>query len=234
MTSAAPLLEIKNLAVALSGKRVLDGVSFKVDKGEIVAIIGPNGAGKTTLLRAILGIIPYDGSILVSGEKPDVRKMGYVPQHFRFDRGFPITVSELINMSYPPLGEKEVLSVIKEAGIFDLKDRMIGELSGGEIQKVMIARSAIKHPGLWLLDEATSGVDAGSISGFFTVMEKMRSEWGAGVIMISHEMDIVYKLADKVICLNKKVVFEGRPKDALSAPSLEKMYGKEYGFAIKK
>jgi zinc transport system ATP-binding protein len=234
MKYSAPLLELRNVTVAFSGRRILDNVSFEMKSGEIVAIIGPNGAGKTTLLKAILGIVPYEGDIFVSGKKPDVREMGYVPQYFRFDSGFPITVSELIGMSYYSPKKKDIISIVKEAGIYELKDRLIGELSGGELQKVMIARSAIKRPKLWLLDEAVSGIDASSMSGFFDMAEKMRGEWGAGVVIISHEMDLVYKLADKVVCLNNSLIFEGKPEDALSSSSLEKLYGKEYGFVIKK
>jgi zinc transport system ATP-binding protein len=228
------ILEINDLSVRLGEKEILKEVSFSVGEGEIVALVGPNGAGKTTLLKAILGLIPYSGDISFSGRKIKGGDIGYVPQYFQFDRSFPIIVSELVGLSYPAPSKDKVRDIMKEVGIEDLAGRMLGDLSGGEIQKALIARSAIKRPKLWLLDEATSGIDAASISGFFRLMEKVRNKWGSGIIMISHEMDIVHKLADKVICLNGSVILEGEPKEALSTDSLEKLYGKEFSFISKK
>jgi zinc transport system ATP-binding protein len=228
------ILEVKGLSVSLGGREILNNVSLSVDAGEVVAIVGPNGAGKTTLLKAVLGIVPYSGEIFLSGKEIDLKDIGYVPQYFRFDPDFPITVDEFLTMSFPTPNKAKIISIMEETGITSLSGRMVGELSGGELQKVLIARSAIKEPKLWLLDEATSGIDMASASEFFDLIEKIRSKWGGGVVIISHEVDVVYRLADKVIGLNGTNVFEGEPKKAMLEKSLEKIYGKEFSFISKK
>jgi len=225
------VLDIRNLSVFFGDRQVLKDVSLNAAQGEIIAVIGPNGSGKTTLLKAILGLIPYSGKITVpEGKKGGI---GYVPQRFLFDPQFPITVSELIGMSSPAPKKKEKLSVMEEVGVAYLSDRMVGSLSGGELQKVLIARSAIRKPKLWLLDEATTGIDAARHTDFFTLVEKMKKKWKSGIIIISHEMDVVHRLADRVICLNNEIVFEGKPDEALSLKSFQKLYGEEFSFISK-
>ncbi len=227
------VLEVKNLSVSFGEKRVLAKVSLSVSQGEAVAVIGPNGSGKTTLLKAILGLVPYSGNIILPKAGREGKSIGYVPQRFLFDPQFPITVSELIGMSSPSPSKKEKALVMEEVGITHLAGSMIGSLSGGELQRALIARSAIKKPKLWLLDEATAGIDAARESDFSALVGKMKSKWKSGIIMISHEMDLVHRLADRVICLNNEIVFEGKPEEALSADSFKKLYGKEFSFISK-
>lgn len=228
------ILEIKKLSVSLGGRDILRNVSLSVAPGEVVAIVGPNGAGKTTLLKAVLNIVPYSGKISLLGKEVNLKDIGYVPQYFRFEQGFPITVAEFLSMSFPVPDKNKINFIMKETGISKLANRMVGELSGGELQKTLIARSAIKEPKLWLLDEATSGIDMASASEFFDLIEKIRSKWGGGIIIISHEIDVVYRLADKVVGLNGSLVFEGEPEKAFSETSLEKIYGKDFRFISKK
>ncbi|MFA5052924.1 MAG: metal ABC transporter ATP-binding protein [Parcubacteria group bacterium] len=228
------VLDIKDLSVLFGDNYVLRDVSLSVTMGEVVAVIGPNGSGKTTLLRAILGLIPYSGKITLPKIRAGNKNIGYVPQRFQFDPKFPITVSELIGMSTPPPKKKEKWKMMEEIGITYLENRMVGSLSGGELQKVLIARSAIKKPKLWLLDEATSGIDAAKTSGFFDLVRKMKDKWKSGIIVVSHEMDIVHRLADKVIGLNNEIIFEGKPDEALSSVHFKELYGKEFSFISKK
>jgi zinc transport system ATP-binding protein len=228
------VLSVKNLSVSFGEKDILKNITLTVAQGEVVAVIGPNGSGKTTLIKAILGLIPYSGKIILPLLPSGSKDIGYVPQRFLFDLQFPLTVSELIGMSSPSPKKGDRLSVMKETGIIHLADRMIGTLSGGELQRVLIARSAIKKPKLWLLDEATTGVDAARHTEFFELVERMKNKWKSGIVIISHEMDVVHHLADRVICLNNEIIFEGEPKEALSLPSFKKLYGEEFNFVSKK
>ncbi|MFA4999630.1 MAG: metal ABC transporter ATP-binding protein [Parcubacteria group bacterium] len=227
-------LDIKNLSVSFGDKRILENISLSVNMGEVVAIIGPNGSGKTTLLKAILGLVPYTGKIILPAKRSHDKNIGYVPQRFQFDPKFPITVSELIGMSFPSPKKKEKRFIMEEVGVAYLSRRMLGVLSGGELQKVLIARSAIKKPKLWLLDEATTGIDAAHASEFFTLVEKMKNKWKSGIVIISHEMDVVHRLANRVIGLNRAIVFEGKPEKTLSPSSFRALYGEEFSLISKK
>lgn len=228
------ILDIKDLSVSFGGKYALKNISLSVSQGEVLALIGPNGSGKTTLLKAILGLVAYSGEIVLPTVRSGRKSVGYVPQRFQFDPKFPITVSELIGMASPSPQKKDKARIMEEVGVGYLADRMIGSLSGGELQKVLIARSAIRKPKLWLLDEATTGIDASKHSDFFTLVEKMKNKWKSGIIVISHEMDLVHRLADRVVCLNNEIVFEGKPDEALSLASFRKLYGEEFSFISRK
>jgi zinc transport system ATP-binding protein len=228
------ILDIRDLSVSFGGKYALKDISLSVSQGEVLAVIGPNGSGKTTLLKAILGLVAYSGSIVLPVAKSGRKNIGYVPQKFLFDPRFPITVSELVGMSSPSPKRKDKDKIMEEVGVGHLADRMIGSLSGGELQKALIARSAIRKPKLWLLDEATTGIDAARHSDFFALVERMKNKWKSGIIIISHEMDIVHRLADRVVCLNNEVIFEGKPDEALSLASFRKLYGEEFSFISKK
>jgi len=228
------VLDIKGLSVSFGGKYALKDISLSVSQGEVLALIGPNGSGKTTLLKAILGLVAHSGEVVLPIARSGRKSVGYVPQRFMFDPQFPITVSELIGMASPSPKKKEKERVMEEVGVGYLADRMIGSLSGGELQKVLIARSAIRKPKLWLLDEATTGIDASRHSDFFALVEKMKNKWKSGIIVISHEMDLVHRLADRVVCLNNEIVFEGKPDEALSLASFRKLYGEEFSFISRK
>jgi zinc transport system ATP-binding protein len=228
------VLSVKNLSVSFNGQYVLKDINLSVSEQEVVAIIGPNGSGKTTLLKAILGLIPFSGEITVPHSRSSEKNIGYVPQRFLFDPQFPITVSELIDTSFPRPQKDKKHRIMEETGITHLAGRMIGSLSGGELQRALIARSAIRSPKLWLLDEATTGIDAQRHSDFFELVYKMKEKWKSGMIIVSHEMSVVHRLADRVICLNKEIVFEGKADKALSTQSFKKLYGEEFNLISEK
>jgi len=224
------ILKLDDVSVLMGGVSVVSDVSFSVSEKEIVALIGPNGAGKTTLIKAILGLVPYKGNIRVFGKdrRESVGLVGYVPQRFSFDRSFPITVHEFLSLS----GDKEERrkrEVIRDFGIDRFHDRRIGDLSGGEMQRVLIARAVIGHPKLLLLDEATSGIDIEGVKDFYEMIELARTHYGMTVVMISHEINAVYKFADKIVCLNRNMVCEGAPDKTLTPEIMEKLYGGEVG-----
>ena len=220
------IIEIKKLSVQIDNNKILDDISFDVAKKEIVAIIGPNGSGKTTLFKAILGLIPYSGKIKILGKpvSEKLNQIGYVPQKFSFDRTFPITVEEFLYLTPEKVRKELIFAVLKELEITKFKDQLIGTLSGGQLQRVLIAKAIMKSPQILLFDEPTSGVDIEGIKDFYSIIKHLNEIHNATILMISHEISMVYKFAHKIICLNKNLVCQGKP-DVLTQDMLKKLYG---------
>ena len=216
---------------------VLESVSFTVEEGNLAMVIGPNGAGKTTLLRLIMGFLsPSSGLVEVLGRKPvEVRKsIGYVPQRFQFDRSFPITVREFLRFSYPrdKFWDEEVLEY---TGVKDFLDSPLGILSGGQVQRVLIARALLKSPRILLLDEPVSGVDVEGELGFYELIDHYRKKRTLTILMVSHQLDIVLRFADVVICLNRSLQCFGPPSRVITHQTIQRLFGKEttlYGHRV--
>jgi len=225
------ILEVRNLTVKYNNHVILNDLNYYVKPGEIVAIIGPNGSGKTTMLRAILGLVPYQGEVYICGGTPKqaLGDIGYVPQRFEFDKSFPLTVREFlgfVKVASPHWREE----VLREVGIGPSFDKRIGELSGGLIQRMLIAKALLKEPKLLLLDEATSGVDAAAEMTFFELIEHLNKTHNLTIMLISHEINMVYSFATQILCLNKDLVCNGRPKESITQEVLERLYGKSIEF----
>ncbi len=237
-------LSVENLCVKAGNSHLIENVSFRIEEGKIAAIIGPNGAGKTTLIKAVLGLIPYEtGSVLLFGHpfkhNNSHIRVGYVPQRLEFDRTFPLTVSELLRFTSPPFysfpfhkkrREREyVCRQLEIVGAHDLKNRNIGSLSGGELQRVMVAKAIVNDPQILFLDEPASGVDIEGQERFYDLIRRLNKEKGLTVILISHDLNIVYRFADNVLCLNRRLVCSGRPAEALTDEVMKSVYGEMMG-----
>jgi zinc transport system ATP-binding protein len=233
------ILEIKNLSVKLGRVTVLENISFEINKGEVVAIIGPNGAGKTTLFKAILGIVPFDGQIIWEGdvERPKPR-LGYVPQRLDYDRTFPLTVKEFFLLKSKRTGfwfpSDAALSGIDEAmsltNCNHLINKQIGQLSAGELQKVFIAYAIYEKPELLLFDEPTSGIDIGGETTVYSLLHKVSTELNLTILLISHDLSVVFEHANQVICLNKTLCCYGTPHNILTPQHLKRLYGESSAF----
>jgi len=231
------ILEVKDLSVFYDKTPIVNKVSFSVEKGETLALLGPNGAGKSTIFKAILGLVSYKGKITWS-KKPII---GFVPQRFDFDKTVPMTVKEFmllhsqLKMSFW-LPSKEVLSDIKKALAYVNAtkhfNRKIGELSSGEFQRVLIARAIFSNPDILLFDEPTADIDVEGEMTIYPLLKKLSKELSFTLILISHDLNIVYDFADKVICLNKKMMCSGSPKAVLTPDQLNKLYGEGVGFYV--
>jgi zinc transport system ATP-binding protein len=247
MNNKIKALNIENLCVQLNSHHIIENVSFSVDEGSIVAIIGPNGAGKTTLVKAILGLLhAASGTISLFGHslssKHILERVGYVPQRLEFDRTFPLTVSELLSFTIPPVysfpffrnkkGKNYISDLLETVGAHDLADRCIGTLSGGEIQRVMIAKAIVNDPKILFLDEPASGVDIEGQERFYDLVKRLNREKGLTVLLISHDLNIVYRFADNVLCLNRKLICSGRPAEALTDDVIKSVYGEMMGAYI--
>ncbi len=220
-------LDVKNLTVAFGRNVVLEDISFELESGVIAAVIGPNGSGKSTLFRAILGLVPHAGEIRIFNESiaKALPHIGYVPQHFDFDRTVPITVREFLSFTAPNLGKRKAETICRDVQVDTLKDKLIGELSGGQLQRVMIAQALFKNPDLLLLDEPSSGIDIEGAKAFYDLIEHLNTKHKVTVLLISHEVSFVHGFADQVICLNRNLVCDGVPSKVLDKQTLGKLYG---------
>jgi ABC-type Mn2+/Zn2+ transport system ATPase subunit len=237
-------LQVKNLKVAYETETVLENISFEVNAGDIVAIIGPNGSGKTTLIKAILGLVPVAvGFVYIFEKEPkrELLKVGYVPQRFYFDKNFPITVEEFLNLSMTQrtygrnklcakTGECDIVTAkLREVGMDVAHKKLLGELSGGQLQRVLMARAILNEPNILFLDEPAAGVDIGGEDTFYDIISHLHKDHGTTIVFVSHEIDIVFKFATKVICVNKQMLCIGAPKDVLDARTIKALYGEDVG-----
>ncbi len=222
------LLEIQGLAVRLDGRLVLHDVDMQVAAGEIVTIVGPNGSGKSTLLRTIIGAVrPEAGRVWL---KPGLR-IGYVPQKLRLERTLPLSVRRFLDLPRR-VGARAAEEALAKAGAAGLGGRQIADLSGGQVQRVLLARALLNRPELLLLDEATQGLDQPAAANFYTRIEEVRRELGCAVLMVSHELHVVMAASDRVICLNGHVCCAGRPEQVADAPEYRALFGAGTGGAL--
>lgn len=231
------LVDAADVSVVLGGRAVLDSISLEMHAGEIVALIGPNGAGKTTLLRVLLGLLPYQGRVLVLGKPPaqltraERQQIGYVPQALQFDRTMPLLTRELL---WAMLGERvhsraAMQGVLTAVDAAHLLDKPIRTLSGGELQRVIIAAALAQQPKLLLLDEPATGIDVGVRVQFYELIERLRHEQGMGVLIVSHDLSVVSRYATRVVCIHHRLVCTGTPDEVLQMPTLEALYGHPIG-----
>ena len=212
-----PILEVKNLNVRYGEQIILDNISFDLEKGDALAIIGPNGSGKTTLLRAILGAISFEGKITLV----ENARIGYVPQKIDLARDLPITVGEFLSLK--DAGKSAARHLVNLSPMF-LKKRL-GELSAGELQRTLIAWAVIGRPSLLLFDEPTASVDVAGQETVYELLHRLQDKYGLTLILISHDLTIVYRYASKVLCLNKAQLCFGIPAEVLTPGELTKLYG---------
>jgi zinc transport system ATP-binding protein len=215
------LINVENLSVSYGLNTVLRGVDFKIELGEIVTVVGPNGSGKTSLLKAIIGAIkPAKGSITL---KPRL-KIGYVPQRLNFQSTLPITVERFVRLT-EKIDQKSCISALEIAGVSELLKSQMSELSGGQFQRVLLARALLGDPEILILDEATQGLDQPGSASFYRQLETVRQDTGCAVLMISHDLHVVMSASDRVICLNGHVCCAGTPAVVASTPEYKALFG---------
>ena len=232
--------KIENFGVARGPMVILENVNIHIHCGELTAIIGPNGAGKSTLLKALLGEVPHTGELRyldAKGSKSNRPLIGYVPQQLSFDRGSPASVLDLFIASRsrmpawifkPASVKKKALEGLSKVKAEHLTDRRLGALSGGELQRVMLALALDPVPNLLLLDEPVSGIDQGGLELFYNTVSELRQNYDLSIILISHDFELVAKYADRVVLLNKTVISSGTPKQVFSDERTMKSFGLSY------
>ena len=222
------LIQVDGLSVRYGARTALSDVSLRIEPNEIVTIVGPNGSGKTSLLRAIIGAVkPLSGRIIQACNL----KIGYVPQKLHIDDALPITVSRFLKLP-GGVAVADVDYALTQAGVPELEKEQLSQLSGGQFQRVLLARALIGKPDLLLLDEATQGLDQRGSASFYQQIETVRQATGCAVLMISHELHVVMSASDRVICLNGHVCCEGAPALVASAPEYRALFGTGTGGAL--
>ena len=225
------IVEINNLTVQYPDVKALDDVSFTVNQGDFLGIIGPNGAGKSTLFDVMLNLnTKYQGTLKFFGEdikksKKYLKEIGYVPQKPIFEKNFPATVNDVVRMGLrKESDENKIDKILQQLWIHELRKRRIGELSGGQLQRVFIAKALVNNPKILILDEPVTGVDQQSIELFFSILKELNSKQKITIIWSSHDLDAVNKLANHVACLNRTLFFHGESEKFFSDDALVKQY----------
>lgn len=232
-------LSVRGVSAGYGGRSAIESIGFDVGGGDILGIVGPNGAGKTTLFRAVLGLHPHTGDVAICGRSGEARRallplVGYVPQRLSVERGFPATVRDIVSMGvlpprrlgacarlagesgyewrreYSRMGTREkVGAALGAVAMEDLAGRRIGELSTGEAQRALIAKSLVNDPLLLILDEPASSVDAGSRERLHAVMRRLNSDLGTTIVWSSHDLGALERVATRVACMDRRLTFHG-------------------------
>ena len=215
------LISTQDLSLRYNGQTVLEGVNFDIARGEIVTIVGPNGSGKSSLLRALIGALkPASGRVI---RAPGLR-IGYVPQKLQIDGTLPLTVERFLNLPKRQ-SATAVETGLAQAGVPDLSKRQMSALSGGQFQRVLLARALLNDPDILILDEATQGLDQPGAAAFYRQIESVRQKLNLAVLMVSHDLHVVMAASDRVLCLNGHVCCEGTPEIVADAPEYRALFG---------
>lgn len=220
-TNNPALISVNDLSLRLGGRTVLSGVSVDIAPAEIITIVGPNGSGKSSFLRALIGAIPPASGRIDS--VPGLR-IGYVPQKLAIDAAMPITVHRFMQLPRR-VGSKILREALERAGVPDLGNRQMRDLSGGQFQRVLLARALLERPQLLILDEATQGLDQPGSAAFYRQIEEVRQDLGCAVLMVSHDLHVVMAASDRVLCMNGHLCCEGTPEIVASAPEYRALFG---------
>jgi len=235
-----PFVELEDVDFTYGEVRVLERINLTVEPGDFLGIIGPNGSGKTTLLRVMLGLIePERGHVRLFGHAPATfqqwGRLGYVPQKATLDPGLPATVQEVVATGLvPTLGlfgrvgpaqRARIAEVLGQVGMAAHTSARIGTLSTGQQQRVLIARALVSNPELLILDEPTGGVDPEAQTSFYALLQHLNRERDVTLVLVSHDIGVVAKEVTKLACLNRRLIFHGRPGDFLSDAALTALYG---------
>lgn len=219
------ILKVKNLGVELEGEKIICNLSFELKRGEVLTILGPNGAGKTVLLKTLMGFFPYKGKI----EWEKGIKIGYIPQRLPFVKDTPMSVEEFLMLKSQ--NKTEIKETAKLVGFSEnFLKKSIGEISSGQYQRVLVAWALLGNPDVLLFDEPTSGIDISGAQTIYQVLERLKEERKLSIILVTHDLSVVFKFSDYVICLNKCPICQGIPKDVVTPEILSKLYGQEIKF----
>ena len=220
-STGQPLIAAEDVSLSYGEKTVLDRVSLSVGRGEIVTIVGPNGAGKSTLVRVLLGLVEASSGKIKRSKN---LRIGYVPQRFTAPENLPLTVERLLRLTVKAKRD-EIVSVLSEVGIADCLQTPVAALSGGELQRALIAKALLRDPDLLVLDEPVQGVDFIGETRLYQLIGKIRRERACGILMVSHDLHLVMAESDRVVCLNGHVCCQGQPETVKADPEFARLFG---------
>jgi len=222
------LITAKDISYRASGKQILKDISLTVLPGETVTVIGPNGAGKTTLLRILLGLIePSTGSVT---RKPGLR-IGYLPQKIHIDPVLPLSINRMMTLT-GKYSRDEIQAALAETGVSHLDGQSVFNLSGGEFQRMMLARALLRNPELLVLDEPVQGVDYLGEAELYDLIANIREHYDCSVLMISHDLHVVMSSTDRVICIDQHVCCQGKPQYVCNHSEFQRMFGRQFSESL--
>lgn len=237
---SAVAIEVHNLSVKYPShtEQTLKNVSFSIPEGKVTIFIGPNGSGKSTCIRALLDMIPYEGKVTFWGEKREKKDstLGYLPQRFVFEKSMPLTVFEFLELAltlcHHSVAEKTKLidRALQAVALDGKKYHLLRDLSGGELQRILLARALVHNPRLVVLDEPEAGIDLHSEGNLYHLLQKLVQEQGVTVVMASHEIHLVPKFAHHVICFHEGKIEEGSPETVMNSEFFASTYGESFHF----
>jgi zinc transport system ATP-binding protein len=216
-----PLIKADQLSLKKENNIILYDISFQIDAGQLVTLIGPNGSGKSTLLKILLGLIKPSSGTIVRHPK---LKIGYMPQTLHIDSTLPLSVNDFLKLSPHPQ-EEEVLTVLERVHMRHQRYTLMHHLSGGEFQRVLLAKALLPKPDLLVLDEPVQGVDILGQAELYRLIQHIRDTTGCGVLLVSHDLHFVHAASDRVICLNHHICCQGHPEDVRKNPDYLSLFG---------
>jgi zinc transport system ATP-binding protein len=216
------ILKVTDLGVELEGEKIINNLSFEVKRGDILTILGPNGAGKTVLLKTLLGLLPHGGEIKW---KKNI-KIGYVPQRLPFIKDVPLSVKDFLKLKKS--FDEEIKETLDSVGFKEnFLEKKVGDLSSGQFQRILVAWSLIGNPQVLLFDEPTTGIDIEGEETVYRLLVKLKEERELTILLVTHDLSVVYTFSNYVICLNKQPICCGFPQEILTPENLQKLYGAE-------
>ncbi|MDP5210819.1 ATP-binding cassette domain-containing protein [Microbulbifer sp. 2205BS26-8] len=222
LSPSESLITADKVSLQLAGRQLLKDITVELLQGDIVTLIGPNGAGKTTLLRLLLGLSRPSGGMI--WRKPGLR-IGYMPQRLHIDSAMPMSVERFLLLGQRRLQPSQAQAALDRVGAGQLKNTSLSNLSGGEMQRVLLARAASRKPHLLVLDEPTQGVDVGGQGELYQLIATLRDELGCGVLLVSHDLRLVMAATDRVLCLNQHICCQGLPEQVSRDPAYLELFG---------
>jgi ABC-type Mn2+/Zn2+ transport system ATPase subunit len=241
MSEPSSAIVVKDLSVELGRYTILDNISFSVPRGQTTAIIGPNGAGKSVLIKAILRLLPKkSGEVHIFGVPHEqyrkiAPRISFIPQRLEIDQNFPLTVRDLFALKsarpigYYPNDEKRMQNLLTLVGLEGHQHQRVNRLSGGQLQRLLVGYSLMDNPQLICMDEPSAGIDVQGQETIYSLIKRIQEQRQLTVVLVSHELEIVLSYAQQVLCLNKKLLCAGIPREVLSHELLEQMYGMPVG-----
>jgi zinc transport system ATP-binding protein len=217
------LIQLEGVDVAFSGQPVLQDVQLTLRPGEIVTLIGPNGAGKTTLVRTVLGLLKPDSGTV---RRKARLRIGYMPQKLHVDATLPLSVLRFLRL-VPGVDRAAAQAALAEVGAEQVIDSPLQSISGGELQRVLLARALLREPQLLVLDEPVQGVDVAGQAELYRLITQLRDRHGCGVLMVSHDLHLVMSATDQVVCLNRHVCCSGHPEQVSNDPAFVELFGQD-------
>lgn len=227
-----PLIEARGVSLRFGNRDILDAIDVSVNESEIVTLIGPNGAGKSSVVRVVLGLEKPDSGTVI--RRPDLR-IGYMPQKMVVDSTLPLSVSRFLMLGVEQrrnrtLGLRQ--AVLEEVGASEIMNQPLHQVSGGEFQRVLLARALLRNPDLLVLDEPTQGVDVTGQAELYDLISRIRDQRKCGILMVSHDLHLVMAQTDRVVCINHHVCCAGTPESVTNDPGYISLFGKQVAQSI--